>query len=335
MDEMVSAIKVELTIRRDYLLNEEIQSVYFGGGTPSLLNKKQLQAILNTVHSIFKVKPGAEITLEANHDDSGINRLSIGIQSFNDDDLRFMNRAHNSEQALMSVKNAKEAGIENISIDLIYGIQNSPAGQWEENLETALNLEVDHLSCYALTIEPRTRLADMIRKEKVSAPDDEKTTADFAFLMDQAAKAGYEHYEISNFARNKKYAVHNTSYWQGKKFLGVGPSAHSYDIVSRQWNISNNAEYIRSLKMGKVSFEREVLSETNKFNEYVLVSLRTMWGIDLDVANQRYGQIRKEKLHDELMKFVNDGMLINKGSIFILTAKGKLFTDRISGMLFQ
>lgn len=250
---MVEAMQKELVLRKDYT-GEPLDTIYFGGGTPSHIESLHIGSLLETIHQHYTLNSNPEITLEANPDDLsiekcrelfslGINRLSIGIQSFDDADLKLMNRAHNAEQAVRSVRNAKEAGFENISIDLIYGIR--PAAEreaaskaWIRNVETALELEVDHLSCYALTVEKRTALADMIKKKKVGIPDEEESVSEFEKLTELLAQAGYEHYEISNFARNKKYSRHNTSYWQRKKYLGVGPSAHSFNAVSRQWNIS-------------------------------------------------------------------------------------------------
>ncbi len=342
---LISALQKEIVLRKDYLRDEKIETIYFGGGTPSLIDTAFIKSILKIIHDEFVVMAGAEITLEANPDDltieksedlirSGINRLSIGIQSFFDDDLRFMNRAHDARQAISAIENVKKAGFENISIDLIYGIQRPGESHWKENLERALSLEVDHLSCYALTIEPRTVLADMIRKKKVPPPDDEKTVADFELLMDRAAKAGYDHYEISNFARKQKYSRHNTSYWQRKKYLGIGPSAHSYDGVSRQWNVANNQEYIRRMNENIIPFEKEELTAENKFNEYILTSLRTMWGIDVSLIEGEFGSDKKSFLINRLNDYLKKGMIIQSGENFILTREGKFFADRIAAEMF-
>lgn len=344
-DAMIVSIEKELILRKNYLEDEVVQTIYFGGGTPSLIDTPLIKSLLDVVHREYNVNPDAEITLEANPDDlteeksedliqAGINRLSIGIQSFSDDDLKFMNRAHDSGQALSAVKNARQAGFKNISIDLIYGIQQSKAEQWEKNLDVTLNLGVEHLSCYALTIEPRTALADMIRKKKAASPDDEKTALDFELLMKRAGEAGFEHYEISNFARDQKYSRHNTSYWQRKKYLGVGPSAHSYNGDSRQWNVSNNQQYIRSLKENIIPFEIEELSESNKFNEYILTSLRTMWGIDISLMEKEFGHLRKKELLRQIQNFIKEGMIMSAGNNFVLTKEGKFFADRIAGEMF-
>ena len=345
VDKMIASLEKEIILRKNYLLNEDVETIYFGGGTPSLIETSFINRLMRVIRKEYNVSTDAEVTVEANPDDltiekceqlysAGVNRLSIGIQSFSDADLKFMNRAHNSKQALTSVKNARLAGFKNISIDLIYGIKQSEPGQWENNLNMALNLGVEHLSCYALTIEPRTALADMIRKKKVAPPDDEKTISEFEKLMDSAAVGGFEHYEISNFARDKKYSKHNTSYWQRKKYLGIGPSAHSYNGMSRQWNVSNNQVYIRSLTENIIPFEIEELSESNKFNEYVLTSLRTIWGIDILLVESEFGQLRKGELLKQIQKFINEGMIISSGNNFILTKEGKFFADRIASEMF-
>ena len=345
IDTMVASLEREIILRKNYLQDEVVETVYFGGGTPSLIETRFINRLMNVIRKEYNVSTDAEVTVEANPDDltkdkceqlysSGVNRLSIGIQSFSEEDLKFMNRAHNAKQALSSVKNARTAGFKNISIDLIYGIKQSEPGQWENNLNIALNIGVEHLSCYALTIEPRTALADMIRKKKVAPPDDEKTISEFEKLMDFAGESGFEHYEISNFARDKKYSRHNTSYWQRIKYLGIGPSAHSYNGISRQWNISNNQIYIRSLNENTVPFEIEELSESNKFNEYVLTSLRTMWGIDILLVEKEFGQVRKEELLKQSQKFIKEGMIISSGNNFVLTKEGKFFADRIAAEMF-
>ena len=345
VDKMIASLEKEIILRKNYLHNEDVETIYFGGGTPSLIETSFINRLMRVIRNEYNVSTDAEVTVEANPDDltiekceqlysAGVNRLSIGIQSFSDADLKFMNRAHNSKQALTSVKNARLAGFKNISIDLIYGIKQSEPGQWENNLNMALNLGVEHLSCYALTIEPRTALADMIRKKKVAPPDDEKTISEFEKLMDSAAVGGFEHYEISNFARDKKYSKHNTSYWQRKKYLGIGPSAHSYNGMSRQWNVSNNQVYIRSLNENIIPFEIEELSESNKFNEYVLTSLRTIWGINILLVESEFGQLRKGELLKQIQKFINEGMIISSGNNFILTKEGKFFADRIASEMF-
>ncbi len=346
VDKLIESLQNEITVRKDYLSGETISTIYFGGGTPSLLEVEKIEELLGKIRKEFRVTHDAEITLEANPDDltaikskalfkAGINRLSIGIQSFSDDDLKFMNRAHNSQQAFEAIKNVREAGFENISIDLIYGIQNQSPAQWERNLQIAFEMQIEHLSCYALTVESRTVLADMIKKKKIAPLDEEKALSDFEWLMDRAEAAGYEHYEISNFARDKKYSKHNTAYWQKQKYLGLGPSAHSFDLESRQWNVSNNQLYIRSLEENKLNFEREELTETNKFNEYVLTSLRTMWGTDLNLVEKEFGKTKRSFLETQFEVLEKGGFVERKQTTFILTRKGKFFADKIAGDLFE
>lgn len=345
MGEMVEAICHEIILRKNYLSDEKIESIYFGGGTPSLLNEIQLVKLIRILHETFDVVADAEITLEANPDDltkenllifktSGINRLSIGIQSFREQDLIVMNRAHNVEQALMCVKDAKEAGFENISIDLIYGLPDMSGDDWRKNLEIAFSLDVDHLSCYSLTVEPKTALAKMIQEHKVSDIDDAQSALHFEMLMDETAIHNFEHYEISNFARHKKYSKHNTSYWQRKKYLGVGPSAHSFDGDTRQWNVYNNSIYLRTLKNSEIPFEREELTGKDKLNEYLLTSLRTMWGMNLDFVKNNFGNDAAFELEKKLSLLIDEQLVEVKDNNFILTRKGKYFADKISLQLF-
>lgn len=345
MGEMVEAICHEIILRKNYLSDEKIESIYFGGGTPSLLNEIQLVKLIRILHETFDVVADAEITLEANPDDltkenllifktSGINRLSIGIQSFREQDLIVMNRAHNVEQALMCVKDAKEAGFENISIDLIYGLPDMSGDDWRKNLEIAFSLDVDHLSCYSLTVEPKTALAKMIQQHKVSDIDDAQSALHFEMLMDETAIHNFEHYEISNFARHKKYSKHNTSYWQRKKYLGVGPSAHSFDGDTRQWNVYNNSIYLRTLKNSEIPFEREELTGKDKLNEYLLTSLRTMWGMNLDFVKNNFGNDAAFELEKKLSLLIDEQLVELKDNNFILTRKGKYFADKISLQLF-
>jgi oxygen-independent coproporphyrinogen-3 oxidase len=343
---MFGALRTELELRKQYLGNDVVQSVYFGGGTPSLIETEEVSNLLNEVHKHYPVVANAEITLEANPDDldslklsalkdAGINRLSIGIQSFSDTDLKFMNRAHSASQAIECVRAAQEAGFENISIDLIYGVPTLDDQQWVKNLETAFSLGVNHLSCYSLTVEPRTALAKMIRDKKVQDVNDEKSAGQFEILMDLAREAGFEHYEISNFAYRGAYSRHNTSYWQDQPYLGIGPSAHSYDLLSRQWNLSNNHEYIRQIEKGIIPAERESLSIDNKYNEFILTRLRTMWGIDTKELLDRFGQ-EKQMTFIAIAGFqIEDELMEKQGSVYRLSPKGKYFADRIAADFFS
>lgn len=345
MDEMVNAIHQEIILRKDYLQGEIIETIYFGGGTPSLLNEQQLSKLLRVIYDQFQVTDDVEITLESNPDDLtkenlrifsrvGINRLSIGIQSFREQDLVLMNRAHNVEQALQCVSYAKEEGFNNITIDLIYGLPDLTLEEWKKNLAIAFNLGVDHLSCYSLTVEPKTALAKLIKQNKIKDIDDAQSALHFEILMDEAIAHGYDHYEISNFARNGKYSRHNTSYWRRKKYLGVGPSAHSFNGESRQWNVYNNSVYLRALKVGEIPSEKEELTKKDKFNEYILTSLRTQWGIDTDLVLEEFGAARAEELQVKLDELVEERMMELIVEQYVLTRAGKFFADKISLRLF-
>ncbi|MBK7849873.1 MAG: radical SAM family heme chaperone HemW [Bacteroidetes bacterium] len=342
---MLEAMRKEIGLRSDYLGTNQLSTIYFGGGTPSLLTGDELKGIFETINRNFSVDSDAEITLEANPDDltaerldeirsAGVNRLSIGIQSFSDEDLKYMNRAHNAMQAYDAVRLAQDKGFDNISIDLIYGIPTLSEEQWEKNMETAFTLGVKHLSCYSLTVEPRTALAKLIRDRKVQEVDEEMSAIHFAMLMDRAAWAGFEHYEISNFAKPGNYSKHNTSYWSGEPYLGIGPSAHSYNKVSRQWNISNNPQYIRSIDENIVPFEREDLSNEEKFNEYVLTSLRTIWGISLRKLFLEFGEKSAMEFQRNIIPLLDDEQIELQGENLVLTRRGKFFADRIASDLF-
>ena len=342
---MVNAIASEAVLRRDYI-NEKIETIYFGGGTPSLLNNSDLLFLMNKIYSCFTIDEDAEVTLEANPDDItatklsewksiGINRLSIGIQSFFDNDLQWMNRAHNAQQAYNSIELAIQKGFKNISIDFIYGTPNLTDEQWLQNLETADKLNIPHLSCYALTVEPNTALQKMIALHKKENVDAEKQSAQFELLMQWAANKGYEHYEISNFAKPGFRSRHNSSYWQGKSYIGLGPSAHSYNGTSRQWNISNNTLYIESINKNIVPFEKEELSSTQKINEYIMTALRTNEGIALQHLSKLSGEKITTNIINEAAKFIQQQLMERKKESLILTSKGKLFADGIAADLFR
>ena len=290
---VLGAIEKELELRANYIGEELVETVYLGGGTPSLLNQAELQSLFDKIHARFDVSEKAEITLEANPDDltleklqelkkTPINRLSIGVQSFFEEDLRFMNRAHNSSEALQSIDNAQKLGFENISIDLIFGSQTTTNEMWQKNLDTFFALGINHLSAYSLTIEEKTALAHQVAKGKISTIDDEKNYAQYLMLQEAIEQHGFEQYELSNYCKNKSYSKHNTSYWQSKKYLGVGPSAHSFDGVSRQWNVRNNSLYLKAIENGTSYFEKEELSEIDRYHEYLITSLRTKWGININ-----------------------------------------------------
>lgn len=351
-DDLLAALRKEIELQRDFFftgtmpaVQSNLSTVYFGGGTPSLLSGEEIKSILEEIKKYFPVDPEAEVTLEANPDDltaeklkalknAGVNRLSIGIQSFDDDDLKWMNRAHSAAQANESVKLSQEAGFDNITIDLIYGTPLLTDEQWKKNLSTAFDLNVQHLSCYALTVESRTALAHAIAKKNQAGVEDAKQAKHFGILMEMAARNGFEQYEISNFARGGLYSKHNSSYWLGEKYLGIGPSAHSFNGETRQWNIRNNNEYVRVINEGKIPAETETLSPQNKFNEYVMVSLRTMWGCDLENIRKDFGADYAETFFRQANQKLDEGLMIRQKQNFILSEKGKYFADRIAADFF-
>jgi len=342
---MIEAILKELELQQDYLGGEEIQSIYFGGGTPSLLEIKELEHIFEKINSLHRVAPDAEITLEANPDDltheklrglknyTPVNRLSIGIQSFADEDLRWMNRAHSSNHARACLDDALTVGFHDLTIDLIYGSPTTPDEQWAENLRLAFEYDIPHLSCYCLTVEDSTALGTFVRLGQQPPVDEERSARQFEMLMELTWAKGYEHYEISNFAKPGRYARHNTNYWRSEPYLGVGPSAHSFDGVSRQWNVANNAQYINELSEGKIPFEREVLTAVQCYNEYVMTSLRTIWGTDLGKIRSM-GDVFAQHFETEAKSFLESGVLEQVGQTFRLSRAGKLLADRISMELF-
>ncbi|MDB4083014.1 radical SAM family heme chaperone HemW [Vicingaceae bacterium] len=289
---VVSAIEKELELRSNYIGKELVDTIYIGGGTPSLLNEVELQSIFHAVLHNYNVSENAEITLEGNPDDltkkklkelkqTPINRLSIGVQSFFEEDLRFMNRAHNATEAIESIQNAKEVGFDSISIDLIFGSQTTTNEMWQKNLETFFELGINHLSAYSLTIEEKTALAHNIAKGKVENVDDEKNYTQYLMLQNAIQLQGFEQYELSNYCKNESYSKHNTSYWQSKNYLGIGPSAHSFDGTSRQWNVRNNSLYLKAIDNKTSYFEKEGLTEIDRYHEFLITSLRTKWGINV------------------------------------------------------
>ena len=334
----------ELVLRKDEIPAKEVQTIYFGGGTPSLLSSEELNQIFETIYSNFPVSEGAEITLEANPDDlsrekleilytTPINRLSIGVQSFYEEDLRLMNRAHNATEAMESIQMAKDY-FDNISIDLIYGIPDMSIERWNKNIEKALDLGLPHFSCYALTVEPNTALNKFIEKGIVKPVDDDAAKAHFEVLIQTLKKAGYVHYEFSNFGKPGYFSRNNTAYWMGKPYLGVGPSAHSYDGKSRKWNINNNTLYIKALEKGELRADEEKLSLSDNYNEYVMTRLRTMWGISLDEVEVKFGENFKSYLLKQSQQSVEDGFLNNENGILHVSDKGKFLSDGIAADLF-
>jgi oxygen-independent coproporphyrinogen-3 oxidase len=344
-NDLVEALLKEIDITRGKN-TRLITSVYFGGGTPSLLLRKELRVIMEKTRSSFTLQPDVEISFEVNPDDmneatvpfwkqQGINRLSIGIQSFRDEDLAWMNRAHTAGQALAALALTKDAGFTNYSIDLIYGIPGLSDDAWKSNLEQAIALGVPHISAYALTVEPRTALDAMISKGKKEPVEMEQQARQFLILMDVLEQAGYEHYEISNFAVPGMRSRHNASYWQGIPYFGFGPSAHSYDGISRYWNRSQNLEYISSLESGIIPFEKEDLTPAQRLNEYIMTSLRTMEGIQLSRVHETWGKENADLLVKNSEKYLHRGMLMHQDNGIVLTREGKLFADGIAADLFQ
>lgn len=345
MPAMVQAIVKETELRKDYV-KEDVNTIYFGGGTPSLLQVDDIRLMLETFKGLYTVNADAEVTLETNPDDItadklaawrglGINRLSIGIQSFVEDDLRWMNRAHNASQALQSIQLAQQAGFNNITIDLIYGTPTLTDEQWYQNVQTAISLNIPHISCYALTVEPKTALDKMIATHKIANVDPEKQGRHFELLMQWANEAGYEHYEISNFAKPGMRSRHNSSYWQGKHYIGLGPSAHSFNGSSRQWNVANNALYIKGIETGAVSFEIEELTPVQQLNEYIMTSLRTMEGLNLGYIQQQWGNAFTNQLNAEAIQLINNGKIVLHNNHLMLTNAGRLFADGIASDLFR
>jgi len=344
-NDFIAALLKEMDLQQNYLQQEVITSIYLGGGTPSLLEEDDLQQIFKRLRALFTIAPDAEITLEANPDDIspvklqawkavGINRLSIGIQSFFEQDLVWMNRAHNAVQARHCIVLAHEAGFGNLSIDLIYGTPVLTDEQWQENVSTAIAFNIPHLSCYALTVEPGTALQKMIIQHKKEDTDTEKQARHFLLLMDWLQQADYEHYEISNFARPGSRSRHNSSYWAGKKYLGLGPSAHSFNGSSRQWNIANNGLYIQSVEKNILPFEEEILTDTQRLNEYIMTSLRTQEGLDLNYTALTFGENARQQLQTNSSKFIATEKLQLNREALQLTKEGKLFADGIAADLF-
>ncbi|MEO6610995.1 MAG: radical SAM family heme chaperone HemW [Chitinophagaceae bacterium] len=335
-NDLIAALLKEIVLQKDYTGNQIIETIYFGGGTPSLCTKSEIWNIISAIRSTHKVAENAEITLEANPDDiteekltgwkeAGINRLSIGIQSFFDEDLRWMNRAHDAKQATGNLQLAKKY-FDNITIDLIYGTPDLTNEKWKKNVETALSFNIPHLSCYALTVEPKTPLDKMIRQHKTRGIDPDKQSEQFLLLMQWLEEAGYEHYEISNFSKRGWRSRHNSSYWRGSNYLGLGPSAHSYNGSERQWNISNNTVYIESISKGILPFEKEILTATQKKNEYIMTSLRTVEGLDMRIAGKEF--LKKSK------RFIDAGLMKLDNESLVLTKEGKLLADGIAAELF-
>ena len=350
-EEMVLALAKEIQMRKgEFELldsarsDNRIETIYFGGGTPSVLSSEEINLLIDTIYQNYNVVENPEITLEANPDDlseerivelskSKINRLSIGIQSFYEEDLKMMNRAHNSAEAKKCLEYTTKY-FDNISLDLIYGIPGMSNEKWKKNIETALSFGIPHISSYALTVEPRTALNKLIQTGKIAAPNDEVAQEHFAILVETLESKGFIHYELSNFAKENYFSKNNSAYWLGKKYIGIGPSAHSYNGISRSWNIANNPIYLKSIQENKLPNEIEILSVADRYNEYIMTGLRTIWGVSLDRVEKEFGADYLKYLHKQARKFLDDDLLFIEKEILRPTKKGKFLTDGIASDLF-
>ncbi|GAA6764998.1 radical SAM family heme chaperone HemW [Flavobacterium sp. CGRL1] len=349
-DDMVLALAKEIGMRKNELLdsaqsdNEIVETIYFGGGTPSVLSNDEINFLISEVYKNYKVVENPEITLEANPDDlsaerilelskNPINRLSIGIQSFYEEDLKMMNRAHNSKEAKKCLEEATKY-FDNISLDLIYGIPGMSDEMWKQNIQTALDFGIPHISSYALTVEPKTALSKLIQTGKIAEPQDEVASNHFMILVEMLQKNGFIHYELSNFGKENYFSKNNSAYWLGKKYIGIGPSAHSYDGEKRGWNIANNSLYLKAIQNDELPIETEILTISDRYNEYVMTGLRTIWGVSLNRIEQEFGSEYLNYLLEQSQKFLNDDLLSIENNILKPTLKGKFLTDGIASDLF-
>lgn len=344
MDQMVEAICKEIELTTNFLPEKKLASIYFGGGTPSILNSNQLGKIIELLAKFYHWDDSCEITLEANPDDMneikltswltlGINRISVGIQSFDDEDLQFMNRSHTAEEALNCLKLAKQVGVQELSLDLIYGSPTTSMDKWKKNIDTALIMEPQHISAYCLTVEEKTALHHMVKTKRVAAPDEKLSADQFDVLISTLDKAGYIHYEISNFGKPCHFAKHNTSYWQNKAYLGIGPSAHSYSGKLRRWNVAQNHQYMRAIESGIIPSETEILSTEDIYNEMIMTGLRTIWGVDSKRIEELGIQFLEHFKRVLRSKNITEMIVENEG-IFTLSAKGKHYADRVAMEFF-
>ena len=346
-DELVAALCQEVALQSHYLATQgqPIKTIYFGGGTPSLLEAIDIDKLIGVVAKHYDIHPDAEITIEANPDDldsakvnalksTPINRFSIGIQSFFEEDLRWMNRAHNADEAHDAIKRVQDAGYTNITADLIYGYPLLSEAKWHANIGHLLDFGIPHISAYSMSVEPQTALAAFIRKGKQSPMNEGQSATQFEYVIEALTAAGFIHYEISNFAKPGNHARHNSNYWKGVPYLGVGPSAHSFDGRVRQWNVSNNTHYIKGISAGIVPCETEELTEQDKLNEYIMTALRTIWGLDLQQVDERFGSHYRETLYSGLQPFMARGEVSLTGEVATLTKAGKLLADHIASELF-
>ena len=343
-EDMVAAIATEISMRKVEFANEVVETIYFGGGTPSVLSSVEIQFLIDAVYQNYQVADNPEITLEANPDDlskdrihelanSLINRLSIGIQSFFEEDLKLMNRAHNAAEAEACLTEAVKY-FENISIDLIYGTPGMDNDRWLHNVNKALSFGVPHISSYALTVEPKTALHKFVKNGTVAQPSDEVAHEQFLLLADVLQANGFVHYELSNFAKQNYFSKNNTAYWLGKKYIGIGPSAHSYDGTFRSWNVANNTLYIKDIEQGELPAEKEELTVANRYNEYVMTGLRTIWGVNVNRVATEFGTEFKNYLLEEADKYIVKGLLVVQDNILTTTREGKFLADGLASDLF-
>ncbi|MDC1503953.1 radical SAM family heme chaperone HemW [Winogradskyella sp.] len=361
-DDMVAALAKELQLRKDEFKNQPVETIYFGGGTPSLLTIGELHYLIETVYKNYQVSTNPEITLEANPDDLitasksnghdslsavqrslsifkdykniGINRLSIGIQSFFEADLKLMNRAHNAAEAKTCLEEATKY-FDNISLDLIYGVPGASNAQWLANIEMALSFGIPHISSYALTVEPKTALASFIEKGIIANVDDEQAHDQFHILKDTLEASGFVHYELSNFGKDGYFSKNNSAYWQGKSYIGIGPSAHSFNGKQRGWNVKNNSKYINAIMSSQLPIEIETLTLTDQYNEYIMTGLRTIWGVSFDKVELDFGSTYKTYLIEQSKIFINQQLLYIDGAHLRVTKKGQFLSDGISSELFK
>jgi oxygen-independent coproporphyrinogen-3 oxidase len=340
----ILALQHEIIQRKNYLGNESVDTIYFGGGTPSVLNESELSGIINFLHQHFNISKNVEITFEANPDDlsieymeeiyhSGIRRLSIGIQSFQNDILKKMNRRHDANQAIEAVENAAKTGFNDISVDLIYGLPGLSSKQWKDDLKQVFNLPVQHLSAYHLTYHKGTPFYTWLKKGTLRALKENESILQFQTLIEMAKENGFEQYEISNFAKEGKYSKHNSSYWKGVKYIGLGPSAHSFNGISRSWNISHIESYMKAVEAGLPYFEEEILTENNRYNEHILTRLRTIWGVSIDDLKEDFGDDKANYFRFNIDKYIRTGLVKQHNGIYYLTEKGMFVSDEIMANL--
>jgi oxygen-independent coproporphyrinogen-3 oxidase len=345
-ENFIRALVKEMILQKDYLENKKVKTIYLGGGTPSVLTAAQVREILEKLGAAFDIAEDAEITMEVNPDDisrvyardlkqAGINRISLGVQSWNNDILAFLNRRHTADDAEQALKDILASGIDNISVDLIYGVPGLQTGQWKDELQKTVNLDIKHISAYHLTVEEDTMLGKMKKSGNFKEISEEESEKQFNMLIDICRKNAFVQYEISNFCKDEWYSVHNTNYWKQEAYLGLGPSAHSYDGESRQWNVADLQAYLRSIEKDTVPFTVEVLTQKDKYNEYIMTSLRTMWGINIDMVEEKINKESRDYLNNLATRFVKYGMMTRKGNQLMLTDQGRMISDNIISELMM